>query len=96
VAHMDTVEPAVPDEVATARPEAVPHRSRPVAYHRGQPALDVPVYRRESLGIGARFDGPAIVEERETTAVIRPDWSVEVAADGSLIATRRATTGGAR
>jgi N-methylhydantoinase A len=96
VAHMDTVEPAVPDEVATARPEAVPHRSRPVAYHRGQPALDVPVYRRESLGIGARFDGPAIVEERETTAVIRPGWSVEVATDGSLIATRRDTSGGAR
>jgi N-methylhydantoinase A len=96
VAHMDTVEPAVPDEVATARPEVVPHRSRPVAYHRGQPALDVPVYRRESLGIGARFDGPAIVEERETTAVIRPGWSVEVATDGSLIATRRDTSGGAR
>ena len=37
---------------------------------------------------GDAFDGPAIVEERETTAVIRPGWNVEVAADGSLIATR--------
>jgi N-methylhydantoinase A len=46
------------------------------------------VYRREALGPGARFDGPAIVEERETTSVIRPGWSVEVTADGSLVATR--------
>jgi N-methylhydantoinase A len=51
---------------------------------------DVPVYRREELGAGARFDGPAIVEERETTAVILPGWSVEVASDGSLIATKAA------
>jgi len=51
------------------------------------------VYRREELGAGARFDGPAIVEERETTAVILSGWSVEVASDGSLIATKAAATG---
>ena len=33
---------------------------------------------------------PPIVEERETTAVIRPGWNVEVGTDGSLIATRNA------
>ncbi len=66
----------------------VAHRYRPVAFARGVPAADVAVYRRETLPIGARFDGPCIVEERETTAVIRPGWSVEVGSDGSLIATR--------
>jgi N-methylhydantoinase A len=35
-----------------------------------------------------RFSGPAVVEERGTTSVIRPGWAVEVADDGSLIATR--------
>ena len=45
---------------------------------------------RSMLGAGDRFDGPAIVEERETTAVIRPGWNVEVGPDGSLIATRTA------
>ena len=40
------------------------------------------------LGAGDRFAGPAIVEERETTSVIRRGWQVEVAADGSLVATR--------
>ena len=58
VAHMDTVEPAVPEDVAARGTEAVPHRTRPVVFHRGQPALDVPVYRRETLGLGARVRGP--------------------------------------
>ncbi len=52
------------------------------------PPIDTPVYRRSDLGAGATFAGPAIVEERETTAVIRPGWSVTVAADGTLIARR--------
>jgi N-methylhydantoinase A len=88
LAHMDTVEPSVPESVSGAKGDAVPHRTRPVAFHRGQPAVDVPVYRREELGVGATFVGPAIVEERETTAVIRPGWTVDVAPDGSLIAVR--------
>ena len=62
--------------------------SRPVVFDRGAPPVEAPVYRRARLAPGTRFDGPAVVEERETTSVIRPGWSVEVAADGSLIATR--------
>jgi N-methylhydantoinase A len=67
---------------------AAPHRRRAVKFRRGEAAIDVSVYRRNELGVGATFDGPAIVEERETTAVIRPGWRVEVAPEGSLIATR--------
>ncbi|MGH9137044.1 MAG: hydantoinase/oxoprolinase family protein [Acidimicrobiales bacterium] len=66
-----------------------PASHRPVVFGRDVAAVDTPVYRRAELAAGARFDGPAIVEERETTAVIRPGWSVEVAEDGSLVATRR-------
>jgi N-methylhydantoinase A len=63
-------------------------RRRAVKFRRGEPAIEVPVHRRSELGPGVTFDGPAIVEERETTAVIRPGWRVEVAPEGSLIATR--------
>jgi N-methylhydantoinase A len=69
---------------------ASPAGRRPVVFERGQPARDVDVYKRLSLGAGDEFDGPAIVEERETTVVIRPGWHVAVATDGSLIATRPA------
>ena len=34
--------------------------------------VDTPVYDRYALGPGATFEGPAIVEERESTAVIGP------------------------
>jgi N-methylhydantoinase A len=69
---------------------AEPHTRRPVVFERDRDAVDTPVYRRAELAAGSRFDGPAIIEERETTAVVRPGWSVEVALDGSVIATRGA------
>jgi N-methylhydantoinase A len=65
------------------------HRTRPVRFSRGSAAVDTPVYRRSDLGLGQVIEGPAIVEERETTAVIRPGWVASVAADGSLVADRR-------
>ncbi len=78
-----------PDTGATgAAGAAEPVSQRPVVFARGTDAVDVPVYRRQDLGVGAAFAGPAIVEERETTTVIRPGWEAEVAPDGSLVATR--------
>ena len=81
-----------PDTGATGEAGAAePVSRRPVVFARGTAAVDVPVYRRQDLGVGAAFGGPAIVEERETTTVIRPGWHAEVASDGSLVATRRPT-----
>ena len=40
--------------------------------------IDTPVYDRYGLGPGATFAGPAIVEERESTAVIGPGASCRV------------------
>jgi N-methylhydantoinase A len=86
-ANATVVDPPVALEAQSGAP-VTPHRHRMVKFRRGEPAVEVPVYRREQLGAGAAFAGPAIVEERETTAVIRPGWSVDVARDGSLVATR--------
>jgi N-methylhydantoinase A len=87
-ADADTVEP----DPARAGSGATAFARRPVVFARATPAVDTPVYRRAELGAGDCFDGPAIVEERETTAVIRPGWSVEVGPDGSLVATRTSTS----
>ncbi len=81
-AEVDTVEPTT--NVGTAPGAA--HSSRPVRFNRATAAVDTPVFRRVDLGVGQQIVGPAIVEERETTTVIRPGWTVSVAADGSLIA----------
>lgn len=86
---------AVSADADQVSPEPVPSGSgaepfsrRPMVFGRGMEPIDTPVYRRGDLGGGATFSGPAVVEERETTAVIRPGWNVEVGPDGSLIATR--------
>ncbi len=83
-ANADTVEPVVEVGADHGRP----HTIRSVRFDRMAAALETPVYRRVDLGKGQRLVGPAIVEERETTAVIRPGWAVEVADDGSLVAER--------
>lgn len=63
-----------------------PDRVRPALFARDADRVDTPVYRRSTLAPGARFAGPALVEERETTAVIRPGWDVTVLPDGALVA----------
>jgi len=88
-ADADPVEP----DPAPIGSGSAPFTRRGVVFDRAHDPIDTPVYRRSELGAGDTFDGPAIVEERETTAVIRPGWSVEVGADGSLIATRNTSTG---
>ena len=85
-AELPEVEPSLP--AGGEVPDGGPVVGRPVLFERGSLPVDTPVYRRDLLVPGTRFDGPAIVEERETTSVIRPGWSVEVVHDGSLIATR--------
>ena len=85
-AEESRVTPEVAASVVGGSAEPVSHR--PAVFERGSDALVVPVYRRQDLGVGAAFAGPAIVEERETTTVIRPGWQAEVAPDGSLVATR--------
>ena len=64
-------------------------RTRPVRFSRNAAAVETAVYRRTDLGVNQHIVGPAIVEERETTTVIRPGWTATVQADGSLVAERK-------
>jgi len=53
-------------------------------------AGQVAVYDRADLASGQLVEGPAIVEERETTIVIPPHWEASVNAIGCVVAKRRA------
>ncbi|HEY8368740.1 MAG TPA: hydantoinase/oxoprolinase family protein [Thermodesulfobacteriota bacterium] len=46
------------------------------------------VYRRGDLRAGHRFDGPAIVEQEDTTVVVLPGWGVTVDDFGNLVMER--------
>jgi N-methylhydantoinase A len=45
----------------------------------------VPVYDRYRLDPGAAFEGPAVVEERESTVIVGPDSRAEVDGSRNLI-----------
>ena len=47
----------------------------------------MPVVQRSALAAGQTIDGPAIIEERETTIVIPPHWTATVDSFGCVIAT---------
>jgi len=49
----------------------------------------VPVYDRHALAAGQLVEGPAIIEERETTIVLPPEWTATVNDIGCVVATRR-------
>ena len=43
------------------------------------------IYDRANMTVGLRFAGPAIVEQADTTTIVEPGWSGEVAPDGNLV-----------
>ncbi len=79
--------PDVPFHIAASLSAGVgqPKTQRAVALWPNTGA--VPVYDRQALGAGQRLAGPAIIEERETTIVIPPDWSAVVDRVGCVVAT---------
>ena len=46
---------------------------------------DTPIYQRTDLAPGMVFDGPAIVEQSDTTTVVEPGMDVTVDAKGNLL-----------
>lgn len=84
IAAAAALDPAAPGTAADG-PVAV---ARPARFGRDSAAVDVPVVARSTLRPGDRLAGPALVEERETTAVIRPGWDATVLPDGAIVAVR--------
>jgi N-methylhydantoinase A len=69
----------VPDATDRGGPAADAIKSRRRAYFPDAGGfVETPVYDRYRLGPGADFTGPAIVEERESTAVIGPGGRVRI------------------
>ncbi|MFZ9948560.1 MAG: hypothetical protein ACO3FX_02985 [Gemmobacter sp.] len=53
-----------------ARPEVAPRGTRPVWFAGGW--AETPVYWRDHLPDAARIEGPAIIEQMDTTILIEP------------------------
>ena len=85
--------------VTALQPESPPPIAAPGAGEAGMPtdvrpvwfeadgAVDCPIFRRDALPGGARLDGPAVIEEVDSTTVVFPGDRVEVHPGGSLVLT---------
>jgi N-methylhydantoinase A len=51
--------------------------------------VDTPVYARRDVVLDQQIDGPAIIEERETTIIILPGWRATVDRTGCIMAVKR-------
>ena len=49
--------------------------------------IETPVYKREFLPVNAKFKGPAVIEQLDTTIIVEPENQVEVDLEGNLIIT---------
>ena len=68
--------------------DAAPNKgSRPAYFPESRDFHDTPVYDRYRLAVGRAFDGPAIVEERESTLIVGPGGRFEVLASGNILVT---------
>jgi len=63
-----------------------PH-TRPVRFPEFDDYVDTAVYDRAGLKAGERFDGPAVIEENESTLIVGPGATIEVDPDGNLLVT---------
>ena len=82
-AHGPDVERHVPGSLASS--PGSPRGTRAVTLW--AEARDVPVFERRLLATGQSIQGPALIEERETTIVIPPGWNVIIDRTACIIAT---------
>jgi len=70
---------------AVAAPGDARKGTRPAYFPETGGFVDTPVYDRYCLAPGAALAGPAIVEERESTAILPPGSHAAIDAQGSLV-----------
>jgi N-methylhydantoinase A len=57
---------------------AKPRGARPVHFDSSGTAVETPLYLRDDLPAGARLEGPAVVDQLDSTTVVPPGWRAEV------------------
>ena len=78
--------PALP--VLAAGPMPDPKERRPVHFAEAGGFVDAAVFDRYALPAGVRFEGPAIVEEYDSTLVVHPGFAAEADVHGNLFLRR--------
>ena len=82
ISKIQSIEPPHGETLDAARSE-----TRPCLFRTGGKlqSFETPFYRRILLPIGARFAGPAIVLQSDSTTVVPPGWGASVDRSGNLV-----------
>ncbi len=73
---------SLPQATKFADGDARPRSRRPVHFNTWH---DTPVYIRDDLAPGMRFDGPAVIEQSDTTTVVEPAMGVVIDPNGNML-----------
>jgi N-methylhydantoinase A len=65
--------------------EAASKGTRTAYFDEYQAYRETPVYQRPLLPLGAHIDGPAIIEQPDTTTVVYPGYTCQVDHAGNLL-----------
>ena len=68
-----------------AQGTVAPRTTRKAYFPEAGGLVDTPIYDRDALGAGADLQGPAIVQQLDTTTVVYPESSATIDAHGNLI-----------
>jgi N-methylhydantoinase A len=66
----------------------VPSSRRPMLFDPRRGLVECPAYERAAVAAGQRITGPAVVEDRDSTAVVLPRWTASLDRLGNLVLTR--------
>jgi N-methylhydantoinase A/oxoprolinase/acetone carboxylase beta subunit len=83
--HGGRLRPPVPRREARV---SGPSSRRPMFFEPRRGFVDCPAHERAAIVKGQRITGPAVVEDRDSTAVVPPRWTATTDHAGNLVLTR--------
>jgi N-methylhydantoinase A len=78
-------DPPILSRIARAEEVAVPSTRRPVFFEGAGEFVDCPVYERRRLASGHAIDGPAVIEQFDSTTLVHPGQRADVDEFGFLL-----------
>jgi N-methylhydantoinase A len=88
--RLAAIGPAIPLKTPSLAANGTPQvKKRRKIFHRGE-WTEAQVFDRTALGAGSVIQGPAIVEQDDTTTIVMPGWSARTDAAGNLHLQRQA------
>ena len=79
--------------LSAATSPCAPRTSRPVWFEESGAAIDARVFAREALRAGHVIEGPAVIEQEDSTTVVPPGMRAEAHVTGHLLLTSAAAEG---